>query len=176
VLKCDCSELINYLVKQVNPKALDHIPHDVDHPFARAHNFEEFFAGLPGVGKPSQEAWRKVEKASHLTPGDVVAWKNAAYVAGQGQTGHVMMVVDKPRPVHVDGLLKGYDVPVVDSTSHGHGLGDLRNAEHNGLGKGTIFIPTDGAGLPTGFQWESSATPSPTPIRPNTLSFGRLVG
>lgn len=174
VLKCDCSELINYLVKAVNPKALDKIPHDAGHDWARAHNFQEFFAGLEARG--GKQGWHKVEKASHLAPGDVVAWKNAAYVPGQGQTGHVMLVADKPRPVHEGGLLKGFDVPVVDSTSHGHGLGDLRNAERNGLGRGTIFIPTDAAGLPTGFQWESSLTPNPTPTRPNTISFGRLVG
>jgi hypothetical protein len=175
ILKCDCSELINYVVKLVNPKALEGLPTDAGHPWTRAHNFEEFFETLPLVGKPGKQAWRKVEKASHLAPGDVVAWKNAAYVPGKGQTGHVMLVADKPRPVHVDGLLKGFDVPVIDSTSHGHGLGDLRNAERNGLGQGTIFIPTDLQGLPTGFQWESSLTPNPTATRPNTMAFGRLA-
>ena len=97
------------------------------------------------------------------------------YVPGKSDTGHVMLVSELPKPVKAHGRVVGYDVPIIDSTSHGHGPGDPRAKEaRTGLGEGTVFIPTDAGGRATGFSW-TPAGAAGDPPRPPSLAFGRLM-
>lgn len=173
----DCSDFIGYLLGKVNPKALKGVPVDAGRVEPRARDYFAFFKDRPLVGGgAAKQPWGKVRRPADLRPGDIVAWKNEAYVPGKNSTGHVMLVTEAPRPVRREGKLLGYDVPIIDSTSHGHGLADPRKrGGQTGLGSGAVFFPTDEAGLAIGFSWNPSVDAAREPVRPPILAFGRLL-
>jgi hypothetical protein len=177
IFHADCSELVDYLTQQVKPKALLDLPVDVGHTEPRAWNYYSFLNDQPLVNTAAATGdWARIGKPAELAPGDVIAWKNTAYVPGQGSTGHVMLVSALPTPTLEGGKLVGFDVPVIDSTSHGHGAADPRTASgKNGLGEGTVFFPIDPTGAAAGFSWTPAHTPGAEPPRTPTLAFGRLL-
>ena len=177
IFHADCSELIDFLTSQVKPAALKDLPVDPGHMEPRAWNYYSYLKDRPLVDTPAATGdWGRVGRPAELTQGDVIAWKNEEYVPGHGSTGHVMLVAELPHPVSLDGQLVGFDVPIIDSTSHGHGPGDPRaEGGRSGLGPGTVFFPTDPSGAATGFSWTPAATPGAQPPRNPTLAFGRLL-
>jgi hypothetical protein len=174
IFHADCSDLINYLTKKANPRALKQVPVEAGRLEPRARDYYDYFRKQPKVNTVSGAEWAQVGKPRELAPGDVIAWKNEQYVPGKGSTGHVMMVTELPRPVTREGRLVGYDVPIIDSTSHGHGIGDTRPTGKTGLGEGTIHLPVDPQGQTSGFSWTPANTPGDPP-RPATIAYGRLL-
>ena len=174
--RADCSELIDYLAGHVRNDALAGVPLDAGHGQPRADNWQAFLAGRPAAGTPAaRHGWGQVPAPGALQPGDVIAWRNMAYTPGHGDTGHIMLVAGAPAPVARAGKVVGYDVPIIDSTSHGHGLADDRlKGVKSGLGQGAVFFPVDATGAATGFSWTPSAVATDLPPRPPTLGFGRL--
>lgn len=171
VFHADCSDLINYLAGHENPQALRVVPVEAGQSAPRARDYYDYLRRQPTTGTAGE--WAQVGQPRELAPGDVIAWKNEQYVPGKGSTGHVMMVAELPKPVTRQGRVVGYDVPILDSTSHGHGLGDTRGPGQTGLGEGTIHLPVDAGGRTTGFSWTPSTEPGEGP-RPATIAFGRL--
>lgn len=177
IFHADCSELIDDLARNTNPDALKELPLDAGHPEPRAENYADFLRSRPLVGSASPgEHWGQVPSPSRLAPGDVIAWKNDAYVPGQSSTGHVMLVSDVPQPVRDGSGVVGYNVPIIDSTSHGHGPGDDRvPGVKTGLGQGTVYFPVAEDGHATGFSWTPAGAAGAAPPRPPALGFGRLL-
>ncbi|HEY9723371.1 MAG TPA: hypothetical protein V6D47_15275 [Oscillatoriaceae cyanobacterium] len=177
IFHADCSELIDYLTQQVDPKALTDLPLDAGHPQPRAQDYYAYLHDRPDLapGSTPQGDWAQVGKPAALQPGDVIAWKNPDYVPHQSSTGHVMLVSELPKPVQKNGAIVGYDVPIIDSTSHGHGPGDTRAPGQTGLGQGTVYFPVDAQGAASGFSWTRSGAPNALPPRPPMLAFGRLL-
>lgn len=175
IVACDCSELVDYLASKVAPGSLARIPVDpgFDHP--RAWDFYTYFRTLPSAPAPGL-SWSKVGQPADLRPGDVIAWQHPGTISNHADSGHVMLVAGPPQAIRQDATLLGYDVPVIDATSHGHGPGDSRGTTGTGLGRGTIFLPTGSDGRPTGFSWTPYGAPGALPPRPPSLAFGRLVG
>jgi hypothetical protein len=172
IFHADCSDLINWLTGHENPAALKEVPVEVGQELPRARDYYDYFRTQPAT--TAKGDWARVGKPRELAPGDVIAWKNEQYVPGKSSTGHVMMVTELPKAVTKAGQVVGYDVPIIDSTSHGHGLGDTRPTGHSGLGEGTIYLPVDGQGQTSGFSWTSSGSPGDPP-RPATIAYGRLL-
>lgn len=172
VFHADCSDLINYLTGHENHQALAEVPVELGRTAPRARDYYDYLRRLPTSSRAGD--WTRVGRPRELAPGDLIAWKNEQYVPGKGSTGHMMMVTELPRPVTQAGRVVGYDVPIIDSTSHGHGLGDTRGPGQTGLGEGTIHLPVDGNGQTTGFSWTPSTEAGEGP-RPATIAFGRLL-
>lgn len=82
-------------------------------------------------------------------------------------TGHVMIVLDKPTrsPRKPDEWL----VKVADSTSSPHAA-DSRTGGANGLGTGTIGLVTDRSGHPTAYYWRGGES---TALKRTTIELGR---
>jgi hypothetical protein len=177
IFHADCSELIDYLTKQVKPKALAVLPVDAGHLEPRAWNYYSYLKNQPLVNSPAATGdWGRVGKPGELALGDVIAWKNEAYVPMQSSTGHVMLVGELPQPSVENGRLVGFNVDVIDSTSHGHGPGDVRAVgAKTGLGEGTVFFPIDAQGNATGFSWTPAQAPGSEPPRPPSMAFGRIL-
>lgn len=178
VFHADCSQLVDYLAGEVNPAAVADLPRDAGHPEPRADNLYDYLHARPLIdpARPLPVGhWGRVGRPAELLPGDVIVWKNEHYVPHKSSTGHVMLVAATPQPVRQGQRILGYDVPVIDATAHGHGPGDNRTAGRSGLGQGTIYLPTDAAGIVTGFSWTPANTPGGKPPRPPVLAFGRLL-
>lgn len=173
--RADCSELVDYLAGRVKPEALAELPLDAGHPQPRADNYFQYLKTRRAAGATAAgDRWARVPQPAQLEGGDVIAWNNDEYVPGKSSTGHVMLVSGVPREIRVGGRVAGYDVPVIDSTSHGHGPADDRvPGVKTGLGQGTVYFPVDARGEATGFSWSPAA--SHDAVRPPALAFGRLL-
>jgi hypothetical protein len=128
---------------------------------------------LTGQSQPHADVWHdairagrpglhEVVRVADVRPGDVLAIK---YEPDEGETGHVMLVDQPPAtrapsaPV-VAGTTQ-YDVTVIDSTRHPHGLPDTRRPAdgpaRTGAGRGTIRIYARADGTVAGYTWTDSA-------------------
>lgn len=103
-----------------------------------------------------------VPTVNALEPGDVIAIK---YLTRHDNTGHIMLVVDKPKRVAstaplVDGTTQ-WDVDIIDSSESGHGPTDTRHKrgadgkDHDGLGRGVFRLYTNSKGDIAGFTWST---------------------
>lgn len=163
--KLDCSGLVCFALKKVNPDALKAVPKSGTEKRQFAHDFYEWFAAAPTPDKAGADAkWVKIEKLAQAKPGDVIAWKNENYQPGEN-TGHVMIVMEAPE-ADGDGV---YKVTVIDSSAHGHGS-DTRKKGESGVGRGTLWFSVGKDGEPVGVRFTSRTGT----LNPKTISIGRL--
>jgi hypothetical protein len=172
----DCSDLINFLLEKVDAAGLAAVPVDAVTKAPRSRTYFSFFKDLPAISEFSAgQKWSRVPRPADFRPGDIIAWKNAAYLPGKGSTGHMMLVSGPPVPVVREGRIAGFDVPIIDSTSHGHGVADPRlKGKLTGLGEGIVYFPVDEKGLASAFSWNPSGEVNAGPLRPPDLAVGRL--
>jgi|MudIll2142460700_1097286.scaffolds.fasta_scaffold178235_2 hypothetical protein len=141
----DCSGFVGYVLAQSQPRALAELRGATKkRPLAK--HFVAFFQNLPEAS-----AWRPIQRAADLGPGDLIAWLKPADVVTKN-TGHVMIVRARPRrdPKHPDIWV----VPIIDSTAVPHGKSDSRKRTGaTGLGTGEVLLVVDDAGAPVGYRW-----------------------
>ena len=82
-----------------------------------------------------------------------------------------MIVRERPRlnPENPDELL----VPIIDSTSTGHGPADVRKkGGATGVGQGLIGLQLDSNGSPVAYRWSGGRSPK---AQTTTIRVGRLA-
>lgn len=162
----DCSGLACYVLKRVLPDHYRNVTIPKGQSRATAMNFHDYFAKAPTTVR-GRDGWRRIERIADARPGDILAWRAA--VPKPGSTGHVVIIDGRPTLTR-DGQVC---VPVVDSTSTGHG-NDTRAKGQTGIGRGLMWFAVDAQGRPTGYRWShaggklqsrSIAIGRPVPIR-----------
>jgi hypothetical protein len=152
---CDCSGLIDYLLKRTSPSHYRLLPHAKGRRPLAVHFYAAFTAAAtretPG-GAGAAPVWRHVLRLQDARPGDVLAWRRAELTPGE-DTGHVVLIDSAPVP---DGL-DTFAVTVIDSTKSPH-ANDTRKPGQTGVGRGTLWLKVDGEGRPAGFRWKSNGT------------------
>lgn len=147
----DCSGFLKYALSYSVPAALSSLQEaTVRRPLAK--HFVSFITSLP-PGKVV-DRWRRLERATDLTPGDIIAWLKPPDVVSNN-TGHVMIVREaiQQSPKHSNEII----VPIIDSTGSRHGYTDSRNkVAATGLGTGSIVLVLDHAGRPISYRWSQA--------------------
>jgi hypothetical protein len=98
-----------------------------------------------------------------IKPGDIMAIEY--YDDDRPSTGHVLIVDQKPRPLHaIAPIIPNtwqFEVAVIDSATSGHGPTDTRAEPsgrwHPGVGRGLFRIYVDAAGHIAGYSWSTEA-------------------
>lgn len=141
----DCSGFVGYVLGQSQPRALAELRGATKkRPLAK--HFVAFFQNLP-----EDSAWRKIERASELAAGDMIAWLKPDDVETKN-TGHVMIV--RGKPVRDEDHPDVWVVPIIDSTAVPHGTGDSRKTTGaTGLGTGEVLLVVDDNEVPIGYRW-----------------------
>jgi hypothetical protein len=145
----DCSDYVSYVLDRVSKRHLDLIPKEDWWPVPRAYKYYEYFHGLPTGGSGG---WHQIERLALARRGDIIAWELSGGVQRDRDTGHVLIVAD--RPSALDGQLmavRAYDSSTVrhydDSRIQSDGV------FHDGVGDGAIHFRVDTAGRPATFQF-----------------------
>jgi hypothetical protein len=130
----------------------------------------------------AQRGFQRIERLADVEPGDILAVK---YFKRSDNTGHVMLVSDRPhriaakKPV-VAGTVQ-WAVPIIDSSSSGHGPADTRHhrgpdgKDHDGLGRGVLRVYGDSHGGVAGFAWSTAKASRFAGPNDEHLVIGRLV-
>jgi hypothetical protein len=120
-----------------------------------------------------QRGFQRIGNVADAMPGDLLA---IAYPPGEENTGHVMLVADKPRlrepTVPRIEETQQWEVTVIDVSRSGHGPNDTRirgdknsdeaasegskKSSREGLGKGTFRIYTKDGGAIAGYCWSTT--------------------
>lgn len=149
---CDCSGLIDYLLRQDLPSHYKSIPFRKSVKRPRAVEFYEVFAAAP-VRPTVGKLWQHVESVTDARSGDLLAWRKDP-LPEKGNTGHIVLF-DSPPKLIAENL---YEVLVIDSTSLPH-HDDTRAASVTGVGRGTIYVKTDAQGHAIGYASKSAEGP-----------------
>jgi hypothetical protein len=156
----DCSGLVNYVLEEAAPEAFVELQTaTLERPLSE--NYVKYIDS-PSLGVH----WQRLAAPRDLLPGDIVAWIEPPGLHSV-DTGHVMVVAAPP----VVGS-REVDVTVIDSAESGHGPSDPRTVQGtSGVGKGTMVLTVNSAGVATGYRWstESYSVPYVTPV-----ALGRL--
>lgn len=123
----------------------------------------------------------RVETVDDIKEGDILVIK---YPEGSGSTGHVALAAGAATfrsaiyPV-IAGTYQ-YELPVMDSSSSGHGMTDTRRRPdgtwHQGVGKGVMRLYANSAGAIVGHSWSFQAGSTYYPKTERDLVIGRLAG
>lgn len=180
----DSSGLISYIIHSIAPRhyqVIRQIQPKASYPQARiwARFFDELCSERP------VEGWVPVEKWQDLRAGDIIAWENDD--AANDNTGHVMMVANKPSVVQELRGERGFryvEVPVIDSSPVYHfppeRLPPHAGQRHrDGLGMGCVRIILSESNTPVGY-WvgnysaeDAKAIDGPTACK--LIRFARMV-
>jgi hypothetical protein len=161
---CDCSGFVSYLIRKELPAHYEAVPFPKPWRHPRAVEFHDAFAAAPAE-PTSGQLWQRVTKLVDARPGDVASWRKAK-IPEKGVTGHIVLFDSTPKPV-AENL---YEVLVIDSTSRPH-KDDTRKPDQTGVGRGTIYLRTDGDGRPVAFATRSAEGP----FTPYSIAIGRPV-
>jgi len=140
----DCSGMTAWILRRAAPGALRHLRRG--RPVAR-----DFVAAIERapVDRP-RAGWQQIADIAAVMPGDVFAWRRPRGLPSKN-TGHVGIVVDRPRPV--PGLPGGWAVRIADSSSFGHQDDSRIDDPDGGFGIGTIVFLADDDGHGTHYGW-----------------------
>lgn len=163
-IKCDCSGLIGYVLRELYPEAYLSL-RGMEAPWRiRPQSvtfYETFVAAAESKGNGR---WKYIEKLSDLQPGDVLAWRTETIEEGK-PSGHVAMVASEP-VVEKDGRVR---LRVIDSTRGRHS-NDTRTEATLGVGSGDMYFVEDQSGRPTGFYVRDGG-----PLSQHAFAFARVV-
>ena len=164
----DCAEFVSYVLRGVTPEHYARIPKEPERPCPRAFEYCDYLQSLTfdntngwrrsyeldaAVVHEAVQGWRRVDRLSEVRRGDVLAWRFARWSA-EGDTGHVLLVAEKPAPM-VRGVIA---VRVYDSSRIPHfedsreGGGDFEG----GVGMGTLLFRVGRTGAPNAVQFAPS--------------------
>lgn len=184
---------VTALLHAVAPAHAAAIPPDlrvVGLPVPRGDSYSTYFQGLAIGGATGQSAlWTAVSNIATLQAGDVLAWSIPS--PASDDTGAVAVVVGPAQPLAAQaqysatggllGVYMQYSVPVIDMAPQPH-FNDTRRANMSGgsssntgsgsggVGRGSVIIMTDMAGVPAGIQVAPRA-----PVAWTTVAAGRMV-
>jgi CHAP domain len=162
-LKCDCSGLVGYVLRDQFPEAYLSLRGKEASWRGRplAVTFYETFTAAEA--KKSNGRWHHVAKLMDVKPGDILAWRKDELKKGR-TTGHVAVVSGVPM-LEKDGRVR---LRVIDSTNNPHS-NDTRPAKTSGVGSGDIYFTMDQEGRPSGFYVRNGI------LSQQALAFARLV-
>jgi len=149
VCHADCSGFVNWLLLESaaeQPSAL-----------------ERWFKSKRPVARHYHDAivaerhFKRIHRLEDCLPGDIVAMK---YPAGNENTGHVMVIVEKPTkrtpsPPLVEDA-EQWEAKIIDATTSPHGSDSRRTADgksRGGLGTGVFRFYADKNGSLVGYTW-----------------------
>jgi hypothetical protein len=134
----------------------------------------------------AQKGFTRIEKISQVLPGDLIVFKYKPGKTGDNSTGHVMLVVAKPKKHPAsDEIIKHttqWEVPIMDETRSGHGETDSRYKGKNkgkrvyppGLGTGSLRLYTHKDGTMEGYSWSLDRSSKHYDTQEVPLVIGRL--
>jgi hypothetical protein len=163
-LKCDCSGLVCYALRDMFPEAYLSVRGMEAQARVRPMSitfYETFAAAAAGKGNGR---WQAVEKLMDIKPGDILAWRKDVIEEGES-SGHTAMVAGKP-VLEKDGRVR---VRVIDSTRGPHS-NDTRTETTLGVGSGDMYFTADRDGRPSGFYVRGDG-----PLSKLAFAFGRMV-
>jgi hypothetical protein len=182
----DCSGFVSWVVDRVSPssyEAVRALEPSSPHPHARTYAL--FFSRL-GNTSP-RDGWIGIRSWRDLRRGDFIAWEKGARAEDHGggsNSGHVMMVVDRPGAVTVRKGLRFVAVFVLDSSSVSHFRPEILppragQARRDGLGEGTVRLVLDRGDRVVGYWegtwWGEGRKRIARPSYSERVAFGRLV-
>lgn len=109
----------------------------------------------------AQNGFLRIERVDDMASGDILA---VLYPPTESTSGHVAILASAPvKRTATSPLIAGttqYDAVVIDSSASGHGSGDTRyraatKTFTGGIGKGTMRLYVDGAGVVVGYTWST---------------------
>jgi len=148
----DCSGMLDYALQRALPGPAAALPIDAGTRPPAADIEHYLHRGLAG----QINGWQTLGRVDELSAGDVVAWL-ATEDSKTGDTGHVMVVLARPRPNPA--RAEEWLVNVADSTLRPHAA-DSRHAVQTGLGTGTIGLVADQQVVPIAFYWQGGVSKS----------------
>lgn len=144
-LKCDCSGLICFALRNYFPEAYLALD-GKESPWRTRPLSVTYYETFVSAGQnPGTKPWKRIRKIANLKPGDLMAWRKTEIKKGVS-TGHTMMVAQHPVK-EPDGR---YRIRVIDSTNVPH-ANDTRNEGQLGVGSGDMWFTVDQNDEPTGF-------------------------
>jgi len=146
----DCSGMVAWVLARAAPQAhAATVRRAGGRPLARDY-YRQIAATREGRGA---QGWGRVARVADARPGDVVAWLMARG-RRSSNTGHVLFVVEAPRPVaHLPGA---FEVRVADASAYQHTDDTRAAAGRDGFGMGTMMLFADPAtGAVRGYGWRA---------------------
>lgn len=143
--------MASWILKRTAPGALEAVESPNDkRPLAR-----DFFRTIEKI-RPGKKRgpWMRPKSIIDARPGDVLAWIRPKWLPSKS-TGHVAFILDTPTPN--SGPVPGWLYRIADSSKFRH-EDDTREQGETGFGIGTLLIPIDDDGNPTGYGWFGSET------------------
>lgn len=172
VCHADCSGFINALLLHTGTfKEKDFKNHlGTERPLAR-HYFDAII---------HQRGFVEITRIHEVKAGDIIAIR---YPPGSSNTGHVMLVVNKPDSrTATEPMIKGtsqYEIQIIDSSTSGHGASDSRRMGdgkfHEGLGTGIFRIYTNEQGIFVGHAWSNYPSSKYQDIKARHIVVGRVA-
>lgn len=148
----NCSGFINHLLAENYRNALEEIRLFI----RETSDYQGYKNGNPRTlqyirflnsTKP-KKYWLPFRDARLLKPGDLLAYaKEIRKVTDSGQ--HIMVVAGTPSHTTKTNWI---EVPIVDSTTEGHGSKDIRSLK-GGIGTGSISLGINNVGNPIKIKW-----------------------
>ena len=166
----DCSGLVNWLLLESageQPSALERW-FKSKRPVAR-HYHDAIVA---------EKHFKRIGRIQDCLPGDIVAMK---YPKGNDNTGHVMVLVEKPTkreaaPPLVDGS-EQWQAKILDSTTSPHGSDSRRdkdNKSRGGLGMGAFRFYATKDGDLVGYTWGPGPRSEYRSVKERPIVIGRF--
>lgn len=163
----DCSGFVGYALGAVAREALLALPVSTSDPTRSRPLARDFVRHLRRVAEGLPGPWSDPIRMAGLRPGDVIAWLTPPGSATRN-TGHVVVVLDPPRP---NPARPGeWLVRIVDATSSPHAQ-DSRDPGGTGLGIGTMGFVAGAAGRPVAYYWRGGVSPE---AKRTTIALGRV--
>ncbi len=160
-VKCDCSGLVGFVLRQTYPEAYVSL-RGVEAPWRTRPLAVTFYETFVSAEVKPDGCWKRVKKITDALPGDVLAWRKIKLEAGS-TTGHVCTIADQPEPFG-EGMVR---VRLIDSTRSPH-ENDSRGEGENGMGSGYKTFLVDDDGQCVGYLRGKSRVTS-------MIAIGRLV-
>lgn len=182
--KTDCSGFISYIVHALAPRHY-HVVREMEPgwSYPQAKIWARFFDTLDG--DQPRGGWLGIKNWKDLQPGDIIAWEKGQNTAPENHnTGHVMMVMDKPGPLTTSGGYRYIQIRVMDSSTTYHFAPEslppnAAQKHRNGLGIGYVRIILSDDDKPVGY-WAGTYSGAEQkqvngPTMSDMIRFGRMT-
>lgn len=179
--RTDCSGFISFIVHSIAPRHYQVVRlRESQASYPQAKIWARFFDTL-NSNRP-RDGWLGISDWHNLRPGDFIAWQEGK--SASGNTGHVMLVADRPSDIKQENGVRYIEVSVIDSSSVYHfspeHLPPNAHQQHrDGLGAGSVRIVLSGADAPIGYwegtYWGEGRRRISEPTLSKTVRFARMM-